>query len=124
MSIVVHNRKISSPHRRQTVQDTSWLPAGPAGSRSAAHGPDRIADDCPKDSDKSHWASIPGQEALARKLLLVLTGFSAVMSRKLLLVGTGFSAVMSYGPLWLVTVCLLSLLDLSLAITVNIGSFI
>jgi hypothetical protein len=31
---------------------------------------------------------------------------------------------MLHGPLWLVTVCLLPLMDLSLAITVNIGSFI
>jgi hypothetical protein len=54
MSIVDHKLRISSPRRQRTAQDASWLSAGLAGSRSAAHGPARIADDCFKDRDQSY----------------------------------------------------------------------
>lgn len=54
MSVVVHKLQLRSPHGQRTVRDASWLSAGLAGSRSAAHGPARIADDCSKDRDQSH----------------------------------------------------------------------
>jgi hypothetical protein len=47
MSIVAHKLQISGPRRQRAIWDASWLSAGPAGSRSMAHGPARIADDCP-----------------------------------------------------------------------------
>jgi hypothetical protein len=65
MSIVVHKLQIRSPRRQQTVWDASWLSAGPAGSRSAARGLARIADDCSVARGQSHWISVPGKEALA-----------------------------------------------------------
>jgi hypothetical protein len=74
MSILVHKRRISSPCRQRTVRDASWLSAGQAGSRSAAHDPARIADDCSKDREQSHRISVPSQQALAGKRLLMGTG--------------------------------------------------
>jgi hypothetical protein len=65
MSIVDHKPRISSPRGQRTARDASWLSAGLAGSRSAAHGPARIADDCSKDQDQCH--RIP---PLGRKLWL------------------------------------------------------
>jgi hypothetical protein len=65
MSIVAYKLQISGPHRQRAIQDASWLSAGPAGSRSTAHGPARIVDDRPKDRDQSQWISVPGPEALA-----------------------------------------------------------
>jgi hypothetical protein len=72
---------------QQTVRDTSWRAASPASSQSAAHCPAWTADDCSEDRDQSHWVSVPGQQALAWKLLLI---------------GTGFAGVMPLDPIWLV----------------------
>lgn len=54
MSIVDHELQISSPRGQRTVRDASWLSADQVGSRSAAQGPTRIADDCSKDWDQSY----------------------------------------------------------------------
>jgi hypothetical protein len=64
-SIVAHKLRISGPCRQRAIRDASWLSAGPAGSRSTARGPARIADDRPKDRDQSQGTSVPGPEALA-----------------------------------------------------------
>jgi hypothetical protein len=68
----------------------------------------------------------PGLRTTVPRTRTKVTGFLSLANKRWLdnycFMGTGFSAVMPHGPLWLVTVCLLSSLDLSLAITVSIES--
>jgi hypothetical protein len=106
---VAHKSSISSQRRQQTVQDTSWRAAGQAGSQSAAHFLAWTTDDFPEDRDQSQWISVPGQQALAQKLLLT---------------GTGFAVLMPHYPIWLAAVGFLSFPDFRLSITAYIGSFI